>query len=72
MLPVQVGTVTGQNSAPSSSSRKIFSPSTVICTPERMNGNAGEDRGAEFTDDNVHFICDLLQILYHLVLHQLF
>jgi hypothetical protein len=38
-----VGLAILQNSAPNSSSRKIFSPSTVIRTPERMNRSAGED-----------------------------
>jgi hypothetical protein len=46
--PAQVGTTTGQNSASNSSSHKIFSPSTVIRTPECTNRNASEDRGAEF------------------------
>jgi hypothetical protein len=58
--PVQVGMTTGQNNAPSSSSRRIFSLSTIIRTPERKNHNAGEDRGAEFTSGNIHCICDLL------------
>jgi hypothetical protein len=47
--PAQVGMTTGQNSAPNSSSRKIFSSSTVIHMPERTNCNAGEDHGTEFT-----------------------
>jgi hypothetical protein len=54
-LPVQVGTATGQNSAPSSSSLEIFSPSIVIRTLERTNRNAGEDRVVEFTDGNIHY-----------------
>jgi hypothetical protein len=70
--PVQVGTATGQYSAPSSSLRKIFSPSVVIRIPERTNRNVSEDRGVEFTGGNVNCICDLLHILYNRNLHQSF
>jgi hypothetical protein len=62
----------GQYSAPSSSLRKIFSPSVVIRTPERTNRNVSEDRSVEFTGGNVHCICDLLHILYNRNLHQSF
>jgi hypothetical protein len=43
---VQVGTATGQNSAPSSSPARDFSPYVVICTPPGMKRNGGEDHGA--------------------------
>jgi hypothetical protein len=42
---VQVGTATGQNSAPSSSPVRDFSPYVVICTTPGTNRNDGEDHG---------------------------
>jgi hypothetical protein len=44
--PVQVGTATGRNSAPSSSPVRYFSPCVVICTPPGTNHNGGEDHDA--------------------------
>jgi hypothetical protein len=53
--PAQVGTATGRNSGPSSSSTRYFVPRVVICTPSGTNRGASANssmgspaaRGAE-------------------------
>jgi hypothetical protein len=63
-IRVQVGTVTGRNSALTSSLCKIFSPATVIRTPDCTNRSAGEDHGAN--SPAVRYTeLDLVQSLYH-------
>jgi hypothetical protein len=63
---VQVGTTTGQYSAPSSSLHEIFSPSVIIRTLERTNRNADEDRGAEITGgDRYTELAIQFSSLYH-------
>jgi hypothetical protein len=47
--PTQLGTTTGRNSAPSSSSTRYFLPWAVICTLLSMNRNGNDDHGAKLT-----------------------
>jgi hypothetical protein len=44
--PAQVGTTTGRNSGPSSSSMRYFLPRAVICTSLSMNRSGGDYYGA--------------------------
>jgi hypothetical protein len=60
----QVGTATGHNSAPTSALRKIFSPATVIRTPDLTNRSAIKDRGAN-SPAMRYTELDLVQSLYH-------
>jgi hypothetical protein len=62
----------GGNSAPTSSPRKIFPPATVIRTLEHTNRSADEDRGAGSPAVRYTEPGDLIQLLYHHAIHQLF
>jgi hypothetical protein len=63
--PVQVGTTTGPNSAPRSSMRTIFSPSTVIRTPRHTNRDTGEDCGVEITGGGALNMAIFVRLLYN-------
>jgi hypothetical protein len=58
--PAQVGTATGRNSGPSSSSTRYFLPRAVICTLLSTNRNNGDDHGVELTGDMFTASKDLL------------